>query len=348
MGAGRAWADVGLTRDAWLRSGEPPGRTPVDTSMLALIVSALLAVPTWVPAQPVAIDSVGGIRLERKGLRDLSVRATFPKAGGPYPVIVLSHGMYGSEDVLGPLAKFWAERGYVVLQPTHDDSLRYADAETWREALRGSLDHIESWNQRPKDVSLILDSLDALTRKVRELKGRMDPKRIGMGGHSFGAWTTQVVAGMRIRGMGTSLADPRPQAFLVISPSGIGGGITKESFKSMRGPMLMVSGDKDRGRFEGDPAEHRKQAFEYGPTGDRWLLWIQGADHSFGGINGRANSRLLAGGRLSGTSNSKHVELVQKTSLAFWDATLKGDRAAREWLDRKEIEKSGGVTLSSR
>ena len=70
------------------------------------------------------------------------------------------------------------------------------------------------WANRPKDVAFILDSLDAIEAKVQGLKGKMDKKTIGVGGHSFGAHTGQLVAGtttVDFGGVRTSHADPRPK-----------------------------------------------------------------------------------------------------------------------------------------
>ncbi len=294
---------------------------------------------------PLETVSIGGVKLERGSDRPLELRVTFPKSGGPYPVIVHSHGMYGSGDGVRPLTDAFARHGYVVVAPTHGDSMRYADAETRRRALGGSLDNTKSWDERPKEVSLIIDRLAELEDKVEGLKGKVDTTKVGVGGHSFGAWTTQVVSGMTLGRGAISMSDPRPIAFLVISPSGIGGGVTKESFAAMRGPMLMVSGDNDRGRFEGDPGDYRRQAFQHATPGDKTLVWIKDADHGFGGINGRSGARLSAG-RLGGRSNPRHVDIVHQASLAFWDSTLRGDARAKAWLASDAISGQGDVTVS--
>ncbi len=41
----------------------------------------------------------------------------------PRPVIVWSHGVFGSHEGYEPLVRAWVEAGYVVVQPTHDDTL---------------------------------------------------------------------------------------------------------------------------------------------------------------------------------------------------------------------------------
>jgi dienelactone hydrolase len=315
---------------------------------------ALMVAFAWIqesgaaPRAGLPIASIGGIKLEREGKRPLEVRATFPQSGGTYPVIVFSHGMYGNGDAVRPLTDEFARRGYVVLAPTHGDSLRYADAATVRNAWQGRLDNVSSWSERPGELSLVIDRLSEIEERTPGLQGRVDPARIGIGGHSFGAWTTQALAGMTLRG-GVTWADPRPSAFLAISPSGVGGGITQESLSKMRGPMMMVSGDNDFGRFGGDPKVFRRQAFDAAPPGDKYLVWIDGAYHNFGGINERPpdsdHQRSALRGRLLGPSNPVHVQAVVRASLAFWDAYLKGDPQAKSWLSESGLGAIAGVTV---
>lgn len=299
--------------------------------------------PTW----GLEIDSKAGITLPRTGMRDLSLRITAPKTGGPYPLIVFSHGMYGSENGYGTLVDHWAQAGYVVIQPTHDDSLRYADAETRRRALSGGLDNISSAPQRPRDISLVLDNLDSITKAAPALGSKIDRTKLGMGGHSFGAWTTQIVSGMSGRMGGAPGKDDRFQAFVVISPQGEGGNVGPNSFKTMKGPMMMISGDNDTGRGEWDPKVHRKQAFQGAAPGGKYLVWIKDAYHNFGGVSGRQGG-IQIGGKMMGGPNPTHYHQVQSASLAFWDATLKGLPSAKGYLSEKTLEKTGGVTMNSK
>lgn len=335
---------------------EPAQLSCVVAGMSPLLALVAFAAPVlasegfYTPVQPeLALQSTRGVEIPREGQRPLSVRVTFPSSGGPYPIIVFSHGMYGSETGMDPLIQTWAKHGYVVIQPTHADSLRYADAEVWRDAMRGSLDNVDNWRERPGDIKLVLDHLEWLEGKVPDLKGKMDRKKIGMSGHSYGAWTTQMVAGMKlISGKQTlTLADPRPKAFVVISPHGLGGGITEDSFGTMRSPMLFVSGDNDHGRGDWDPKVHRRQAFDLCPPGDRTLVWIKDAYHDFGGLTGRSPRRPRSDG-LMGAPNPAHVKLAQNSTLAFWDAYLKARPEARRFWSARPFGGVDGVKIELR
>ena len=311
--------------------------------MIGLLALAAISDGWYHPAQTsLEVTQKVGHTLKREGLRDLSFRIVGPTKGGPYPLLVISHGMYGSETGLDPLVQYWASRGYVIIQPTHDDSLRYADAETRRKAFSGSLDNIASAPQRPKDIKLILDSLDEIAKLVPALSKRIDRTKLGMGGHSFGAWTTQMVSGMSFRGAAPN-KDDRFQAFLVISPQGMGPGVNEASYKTMKGPMMMISGDKDAGRGFDDPKVYRRHAFDHAAPGDKSLVWLKDAAHNFGGINGQG-ARLI-NPRNMDDNNPLHVRQVQSASLAFWDATMKNSQEAKSYLAGKELEKTGGVKI---
>jgi predicted dienelactone hydrolase len=62
--------------------------------------------------------------------KDLQVMVRFPKvkAGSELPktlpMVVFSHGMGGSRDAFGDLTAHWASHGYIVVLPTHDDSVK--------------------------------------------------------------------------------------------------------------------------------------------------------------------------------------------------------------------------------
>src|SRR5262245_53216482 len=72
---------------------------------------------------PYAVETIDQTLHDAKRNKDLRVRLLIPKTAGPFPVIVFSHGAGGSGQNYFPLTGFWATHGYVVIQPTHNDSL---------------------------------------------------------------------------------------------------------------------------------------------------------------------------------------------------------------------------------
>lgn len=244
--------------------------------------------------------------------KTLAFRATYPdntKAG--LPVIVWSHGLYGSQDSYDPLVKFWARHGYLVLQPSHSDSLR-----------RGSgLDNPTSdWANRPKDISFLLDSLNS-----HPLLGpKANLSRVGMGGHSYGAHTTMLVGGAKTV-VGGPFADLRPRCFVAISPQGEDRLFDRSSWSGLKHPTLFVSGDNDSGR-KGDPADWRLAPYRGAPAGEKYLLWVKDAYHNFGGISGLRHSK-------SGPADGDQLTLVKSSTLAFWDKYLKNDPSATKLVN---------------
>jgi predicted dienelactone hydrolase len=126
---------------------------------------------------PLKINTIPELVLhDAKRNKDLRVRINCPQDGGPFPIVVFSHGAWGSKDGHVLLTELWASRGFVTIQPDHADSralgVKVGDQSVFRD-----------WQSRPADVSFILDSLAEIETKVPELKGKLDAKRIGMSGH---------------------------------------------------------------------------------------------------------------------------------------------------------------------
>jgi dienelactone hydrolase len=290
------------------------------------------------------------LRDERRD-KDLEVRVTWSDAGGPQPVIVFSHGMFGSKDGYQPLVQHWASHGSVVVQPTHADSLSLeSPAErraggALRERVRAP-ESASSWRDRVADVVLVLDSLAGLHERVEGLgEHALDLERIGVGGHSFGAHTTMLTAGMRgaLGQRSLSLADERPDCFLVISPQGTSAGVRADAWQDWTRPALFVTGTNDVSPRTGKGVEWRLEAWRGLAPGDKYLLFVEGADHGFGGISG-ARSKARASGAAA------HLDAVLHTSTAFFDAHLRGSAAGRRLLEPAAIARAtaGAARLSTK
>lgn len=258
--------------------------------------------------------------LDANRSKTLPFRATYPAKPGPHPVIVWSHGLYGSQDFYRPLVEHWAKHGYLVLQPSHSDSIKRG---TGRPA-KGMAGNTRDWASRAEDVTFLLDKIPTLTT----LAARADLTRIGIGGHSFGAHTTLLIEGAQ-PALGQAYRDPRPMAFVAISPQGESRLLNSSSWKGLERPTLFITGDRDDSPT-GDKAVWRLAPFEKSPAGNKSLLWVKDAYHNFGGITGQLR-------RGAGPANSDHVELVKSATVAFWDTYLKQKPAAAQALKTGEF-----------
>ncbi len=306
-----------------------------DASATALYLS---------PAAPVETESVPEYRLAIAGRETpLLLRVTFPKSAGKYPVIVYSHGAMGSKDNYQPLIEYWAARGYVCIQPTHGDSLSLLSAEERRkiESVRDRLtsrDTMGHWRTRPEEIKQVLDALPALENAIPGLAGKIDRERIGVGGHSFGAHTTQMIGGLSFKLLlrRWSVSDERPKCLLMISPPGPGAGADADSFRGITRPTLVVTGTNDVSPTNNKDYRWRLEVYDRIAAKDKLLLFIEDAHHGFGGIAGPIR---FPG---SGEADATQVAYIQTASTAFWDAYLKDNAQAAAYLHTDRMTQGTG------
>jgi predicted dienelactone hydrolase len=302
---------------------------------------------------PYAVETIDHTIHDAKRNKDLPVRFLIPKSVGPFPVIVFSHGAGGSGQNYFPLTGFWATHGYVVIQPTHNDSitLRKEKGEQLPASPRELVDeyrfNTDDWINRVRDITLIMDSFSDLEKRLPQLKGKLDQKRIGVGGHSYGAFTTQMIGGalldMPNGPRAQSFSDERPRALMLLSPQGkTQNGLTESSWKNMTRPTMSLTGSNDNGVM-GQLASWREDPFTYSPPGDKYLVFIDGAFHlSFTGALAQGDNPQLARrpmmARLVDRTDQKAIfDYVKIASIAFWDAYLKNDTSAKTYLKSNSL-----------
>ena len=119
----------------------------------------------------------------RAPLRAISIaRGANPStAHGKRPLVVISHGNWGSRYSQGWLALHLVRSGYVVLSTSHPGTLGDDQTAAGRYRL---------WD-RSRDVSFALDEA------LKDPRGSalIDERRIAFVGHSFGGWTGVSLAG---------------------------------------------------------------------------------------------------------------------------------------------------------
>ncbi|MDQ7013778.1 MAG: hypothetical protein Q9O74_07775 [Planctomycetota bacterium] len=268
---------------------------------------------------------------------------------GPFPLIVFSHGMGGASDVFPALGDYLASHGYVVVYPTHADSIRLrreqAKTRKQRRAVGFGSTKVDL-EDRVADVSFILDSLDEIEAALNA-PGLIDREQLGMAGHSAGAMTTQAVAGLRfyVWGKPRTMVAPRLDAFAVISGQGTARrSIREDSWQDIDKPWLVITGSKDQIRIGNETPETRRHPYDYAPAdGTKHLVFIEGATHS--SYQGKGVGALLDGG--SPDNVEWIVEVTNMSVLAFFDAYLKDHEVAKAWLDAGKIAEHPGGELEA-
>lgn len=305
--------------------------------------------------QPVSrIRRLRGMHSQNKNLsvgkgRNVSIKVHIPAAGGPYPIVVVSHGAGGNWDSHYAQAQHLASHGYAVLCLEHPGSNtdRLTSSIRLMDNLNRMIRDADEVLGRPKDVSFAIDQSMEWNRSHDRLRGRLDSQHVGLLGHSFGACTTMVVCGVRPalnwleppvgsgRGLGPDFRDTRVSCGVALSPQGPAEPFfTKESFASLSAPLLGISGDEDR-QHGGLPPINRYMAFSLWPRkqGQHKFVWLANAHHlDFTDPKGAEKRGFRS-------ANREDVQaVVRVASLSFFNTYLKADRLAAENLTTRGLQ----------
>jgi dienelactone hydrolase len=229
---------------------------------------------------------------------DLQLKVTAPVTGTDLPIILFSHGhgpsmFISSFNGYGPICPFWAARGFVVVQPTHQDSTMLGLREI------DDPDAPLYARSRVEDMTFILDHLDDMEAAVPGLAGRLDRERIAAVGHSMGGHTVDLLCGAQmadpVSGESVTLRDDRVKVGVPMAPPGLGRDLAEwasthypvlksTTFDTMITPTLIVVGENDHNPHFSAREDWRSDAYRLSP-GPKTRLLFYGAEHSLGGIS---------------------------------------------------------------
>jgi predicted dienelactone hydrolase len=297
--------------------------------MIAPLLLAALA-PTMVDFPTLQDPARGG--------RKLRTKVHLPSGKGPFPVVIFSHGGGGHWDANFAQANDLARHGYAVMCPEHPGSNTavLTKGRTPGKNLLAMTRDADELINRPKDIHFLLDEAIKWNRTHPQLKGKLDIERVGVAGHSYGAYTALVVGSVRVAndwmvpgrspGLAPSMADHRVKAIVALSPQGPGEPFFREdSYSGLTIPALGISGSEDG--QQGIPASNRKRGFALWPKGDKTLVWLTGADHNAFSDPTGSGSRSLPS-----KSRADAQPIAQLSTRLFFDHYLKGDTAALKTL----------------
>lgn len=302
--------------------------------------------PEWaLPSQEVVTVKLDWHDAKRG--RDVPVKIYFPKDGwGPFPVIIFSHGLGGTRDDYEYLGRYWAECGYVSVHMQHigsDDSVwKDVPPEKRAKAMQRAAEKLSNALNRPLDGQFVIDQLEKLNAdKTSPLKGRLDLNAMAVAGHSFGAYTTLALAGQtfitRI-GLTKRYDEPRIKAAIQMSgPAPNGRRELDKAFGSITIPVMHMTGTKDYLEiFPQTSAADRRIPYDHMSNSETCLVIFNGGDHAI--FSGRG--RLAAPEKIA--QDDAFQKLICVSTTAFWDAYLKGNVEARQWLLSGGCEKMLG------
>ncbi len=305
--------------------------------MLMLFVLPACVAPVFADYDPLAVEAA----TNRTGRvidlaitdsdrdREIPVRVFLPVGTEAAPIVLFSHGLGGNREGNAYMGEHWSDRGYVCVflqHPGSDDSVWRGIGIRERMQALNAAANLENFMLRVEDVHAVIDQLEIWNEQTgHALHGRLDVAHIGMSGHSFGAHTTQGVSGQNFPIVGQRYTDDRIDAAAAFSPSAPARGDAGNAFGSVSIPWLLMTGTDDTSPIGNATVETRLDVYPHLPRNiAHYELVLNEAEHS------AFTDRALPGDRL--TRNANHHRSILAISTAFWDAYLREDAEAVQWL----------------
>jgi predicted dienelactone hydrolase len=284
-----------------------------------------------------------------RGNRALSVQLRIPSdAPGARPVIVFSHGG-GPRSACSFGNAQWgdalASAGYVVIHIAH--SINAVDREMACSAMGvpGCSEVMAMLYLRPGDISAVISQIPAIATRFG-LSERIDASRLGVAGHSFGAYTVMTAVGAKVElGVlrGKSFVDSRIVSAMALSPQGTGRfgfydqGGDEHSWANISLPVLTQTGLGDGDPLTGEAGPDRRIPFEKMPAPDKMEAFLNEPRAIHGTFN------------LNSNAPTEFHDWIRATGIAWFDATLQQRDTARAWLASDAlVQVSDGLVEVSR
>jgi predicted dienelactone hydrolase len=329
-----------------------------------------LTVEVWYPAK-LASDQAGTGQyraITRDGKTEVTLygkaqRDAQPDAsGGPYPLLIISHGYPGNRYLLSHLGENLASRGYVVASIDHTDSTYNDQAAFGSTLLNRSLDQL-----------FVLNEMARLNtgEPVGTLKGMINADLTALIGYSMGGYgaintigggfTAASVAfpwgtpngALAIRQAGnaayTASLDKRIKAAVVFAPWGWTRGFWDAAgLAGIKTPVFFVAGSVD------DVAGYSpgvRNIFEASVNAPRFLLTFENANHNAGAPIPAPKETWLPVSTLKFIpaehyadavwDNTRMNNISQHFATAFLGKYLKHDSSMDAYLNLVENAKDG-------
>lgn len=269
------------------------------------------------------------------------------KSEGPYPVILYSPGGESHRFTNIPVLERIAASGYVVVTIDHPHEgfpVVYPNGDVFHSPPAND-DFIEITLQRVKDVRLLLDYLEKLSRKPK-YRDLLDTDQIGMFGHSRGGYVSTLAQAEdpRIKAMGN--VDGFLYAYWGTDEnSGIENWPleTRKNLRESTAPFLRI-----RGRDNLENADYLFNADAKDFQGDVNFMILAGWSHAsfatspmFRKITNRREIPSFCG-----LGSDEHVSTLSRSVIEFFDIYLK--RTKRRTILKEGINGEGNAQVKFR
>ncbi|MCG3137505.1 MAG: hypothetical protein HJJLKODD_01351 [Phycisphaerae bacterium] len=281
-------------------------------------------------------EAVGTLLLEWQDIsreRTIPVKIYYPTPGRQAcPVILFSHGTGGSREGYEYLGRHWASYGYVCVHVQHAGSDKdiFQPGVKPLEAVKQSAGNLQNALERPRDISFALDQLTLLNQQAESpLFGRLDLQHVGVAGHSFGAYTAEMVAGRVIslpRGGELDQRDRRISACISMSHFPDDNERTRASYGQWQQPCLHMTGTKDKSPIKESTPAMSRLSYDSSDGSNQYLITFQDGDHMV--FSDR--ERIL--NKTQRQQDEQIQRMIRISTTAFWNAYLRQDAAAHCWL----------------
>lgn len=271
---------------------------------------------------------------------DLVVNGKMAK--GKFPLIIYSHGASGCGLNSAFLTEELAKNGFVVVAPDYPDAYyqcriegeipfgkrRPAQLLRWIKDIRENQlnkepkTYRERLSYRPKELLKVIDYiLEEAKDQASPLHNSILDNQIGLVGHSFGAWTSVLVAGADQRFYNKDikavavLSSPVNEHVYTVTSS--------NELANIRIPIIFMYGGEEK--KVGRQSDYN---YLYEPANEpKYVLEIPGADHfSFsGGMRREYNN-------IAGFKQDAVRKMITENTIIFFKAHLKNDQQSLKQL----------------
>jgi len=288
-------------------------------------------------------------------VRGLAIDDAAPKPGGPWPLVIISHGFQNWAANMTYLGENLASKGYVVASIDHFD-LDVTDADSRRRSAT------ETILTRAADITAVAEWLIARSDDPSDpLHGRIDAQRIALAGYSMGGFGALTAAGAKLdpdspllAALPAALRPPpsdylagRVDALLLIAPWGGAPDVriwTTDSLSALAPKTLFIAGSHD------DIVDYEngvRWLFDTMASADRHLLVYENARHNTGPEPAPPAIRHAMASLERYEEPVWRAERIlainQHFATAHLDAALKDDARAARYLDVPVTRSNDGV-----